>query len=253
MVLAGLLKTKVLRHKKEFLPKLQASDGIGHRPYLDLASPDQRSQFMKRSTYVKLTFCILLVLAVVPVCVGQIYAPRPFSADMLMTTHNGTKASGKYYFSPPNFRMDMAEKGQNMSMITDGSTQTSYIVMHDRHMYIETHGNQVNPMMSRAPKSPTFDGAHPCGKDMTCQKVGTETVNGRVCDKWVGTDKQGRTGTAWIDQKLSFPIKALGADGAEFDLTNVKEGTPDASLFQPPAGYQKMDMGAMMGGGRPPQ
>jgi len=38
-------------------------------------------------------------------------------------------------------------------------------------------------------------------------------------------------------------------------LTNISEGEPDASLFQIPAGFKKMDMGGMMppGMGRPPQ
>lgn len=210
---------------------------------------------MKRSVYITLALCTLLFLAALPVCVGQVYTPQPFSADMAMTSHTGQKFNGKYFFSAPSFRLDMAQRGQNMSMIVDGSTQTSYMVMHDRHMYIESHGNQTNPMAARAPQGPSFDGAHPCGKDMTCQKVGTETVNGRVCDKWVGKDKQGRTGTAWVDQKLMFPVKAIGNDGDEFDLTNIKEGKQDASLFQPPTGYQKMDMAGMMGGmgGRQPQ
>jgi len=39
----------------------------------------------------------------------------------------------------------------------------------------------------------------------------------------------------------------------EMNLTNVKEGMPDASLFQIPAGYQKFDMGGMMRGGQMPQ
>ena len=30
------------------------------------------------------------------------------------------------------------------------------------------------------------------------------------------------------------------------DYTNVQVGEPPADLFEPPAGYQKMDMGAMM-------
>jgi outer membrane lipoprotein-sorting protein len=203
---------------------------------------------MKSSTLVKVTVSILMVLAISPACIAQ--EPQPFSADMAMTTHNGQKMTGKFYFASPSLRMDMTAQGQNMSMIMDSSTQTMYMVMHDRHMYIESHGGQ-NPLMSRAPKAPTFDPAHPCGKEMTCQKVGTETVNGRVCDKWVGTDKQGHTNTGWIDQRLHFPIRTQDSEGNLFDLTNVKEGRPEASLFQPPAGYQKMDMPGMMGGRQP--
>src|SRR5579864_6027150 len=106
---------------------------------------------MKKNVYL-MTLCLLLV--VTPLCVGQVYTPQPFSADFSATSGNGTHTVGKYYFSSPNFRMDMANQGQNVSVITDGSTQTSYIVMHDRHMYMESHSNQPNPMMRQAPGIP---------------------------------------------------------------------------------------------------
>lgn len=75
-------------------------------------------------------------------------------------------------------------------------------------------------------------------------------MNGRTCDYWEVTH-QGEVTNVWIDQKIHFPIKTVAKDST-ITLTNVKEGEPDPSLFQIPAGYQKMDMGAMTGG-RPPQ
>ena len=56
----------------------------------------------------------------------------------------------------------------------------------------------------------------------------------------------------WIDQKLHFPIKSVSEDST-WELTNIKEGEPDASLFEIPAGYHKMDMGGMMQGMQPPR
>lgn len=212
---------------------------------------------MKRSTLVKLTLGTLLVLFISP-CLAQVYTAQPFSADFATKSANGMKATGKYYFAAPNFRMDMAANGQNVSMITDGSTQTSYIVMHDRHMYMETHSNQPSPFTRQSPGLPKdFDPKNPCAwaaqHNATCKSLGTETVNGRVCDKYQGVSQDGKTTTGWIDQKLHFPIRAVSSDGNTFDFTNIKEGRPDASLFQPPAGYQKMNIPGMMGGGRPPQ
>ena len=213
---------------------------------------------MKHTLSVKLGCCVLLVLTVSSICAAQVYTPQPFSADFSSTSANGTKATGKYYFSVPNFRMDMTTNGQNVSVITDGSTQTSYIVMHDRHMYMESHANQANPMMRQSPGLPKdFDPKNPCAwaarRDYTCKSLGTEMVNGRLCDKYQGTSQDGKnTGTGWIDQKLHFPIKGVSSDGGSFDFTNIKEGRPDASLFQPPAGYQKMNIPGMSGQ-RPPQ
>jgi hypothetical protein len=214
---------------------------------------------MNRNFYAKLTLCILLVFAVSPVCVGQVYTPQPFSADLSTTSVNGTHATGKYYFSPPRFRMDMNSQGHNVSIITDGSTQTNYMVMHDQHMYMESHSNQPNPLMRQAPFVPKdFDPKNPCvwaaQHEATCKSLGTEMVNGRLCDKYQGTSKDGKTGTGWIDQKLHFPVKGVSSDGGSFEFSNIKEGRPDASLFEPPAGYRKMNIPTgMMGGGRPPQ
>lgn len=206
---------------------------------------------MNRNIWIKLTCFALLVLAVSPACMGQVYAPQPFSADMAVASR-GQTMTGKFYFSPPSIRMDMNAKGHNVSTITDGSSQTTYMVMHEQHMYMEMHGNQTNPMMGAMPKVDTdIDPNNPCSRSGgSCKKVGTETVNGRVCDKWITTSDRGTT-TSWIDQKLHFPIKNVNADGSTLDFTNIVEGKQDASLFQPPSGYRKMDMPGMMGGRGP--
>ncbi len=53
--------------------------------------------------------------------------------------------------------------------------------------------------------------------------------------------------TNWIDKKLHVPIKSLHADGTSWELQNLKEGAQPATLFEIPSGYQKFDMGGMMG------
>jgi outer membrane lipoprotein-sorting protein len=209
---------------------------------------------MKRNEFVKLTLCIALVVGVSGAIAGQTAMPQPFSADFTTTSATGGEMnSGKIYFSLPKMRMESSTKGQESIIIMDQSIQTVYILMPKQRMYIESRTDQQNPMMRQGPKAPTsFDPSHPCGANEKCEKAGTETVNGRVCDKWVTTGAKG-TSTAWIDQKLSFPIKTQSAAGEIWQLTNVKEGKPDASLFELPAGYQKMVIPGMPGGGPPPQ
>jgi len=67
-------------------------------------------------------------------------------------------------------------------------------------------------------------------------------------------DKNGKVVNVWIDPKLHFPVKAVTQD-ATILLTNIQEGQPDASLFQIPPDFHKMDMSGMMppGVGGPPQ
>jgi len=205
---------------------------------------------MKRRARVILTICVLLFLTILPAW-GQM--PQPFSADYSTTPATGAeKVVGKMYFSMPKMRMDANARGQSVATIIDSTAHVMYMIMPAQHMYMEIDMNQASPMMARAPKAPTaFDPNHPCAPDATCKKVSVETVNGRACDKWVTTSKAG-TSTAWIDQKLFFPIKTIGAGGETFELTNLKEGKPDASVFEVPAGYRKMELPAM-GGSRPPQ
>ncbi len=100
---------------------------------------------------------------------------------------------------------------------------------------------------------PFSDPSNPCAGDAgaTCKKVGVEDVNGRTCDHWQITHKDGSVSNVWVDQKLHFPIKSVSPDST-WELTNIKEGEPDASLFVIPSGYRKMDMGGMMQGMQPP-
>ena len=181
--------------------------------------------------------------------------PQPFSSDIAVTTKTGEKMPGKFYFSPPKLRMDMSSRGHDVAIITDGKTQTSDIIMAEQHMYMEVQAGQSNPMIPNIPKFDTsIDATNPCATrpDVTCKKLGTETVNGRTTDKWEFNDKKtNATTTTWIDQKLVFPIKSVNSDGTSVEFSNIKEGAPAAALFEVPAGYRKLDLGGMMGGTPP--
>jgi len=196
----------------------------------------------------------LAVCAAMAVCgsFACAQAGKPFSADMKSTlSRSGVTSNGKIYFSPPKIRIDTNSHGQDSVMIIDASTKTTYMLRPQQHLYMELHADPKNPSAQRTPSAaPSYDAAHPCPADATCKKTGTETVNGRTCDDWEMTTARGTTKMC-IDQKLLYPIRTVAKDGAFTELSNVKEGKPDPSLFEIPAGYRKMDMGSM--GGRPPQ
>jgi outer membrane lipoprotein-sorting protein len=187
-------------------------------------------------------------------------APQPFSADFSVNSTNGNAhMTGKFYFSLPKMRMDMADTGRpnagpfggKMSMIIDGSSKVAYMLMTEQQMYMEFPTDQNNPMTQRMPKFQSFAG-DPCSvtEGATCKKLGTETLNGRTCDKWEMTQKSGEKETMWIDQKLHFPIKSVSDKGTTSEFTNIKEGAQDDALFKVPPGYRKFDA-SMMGGQRP--
>jgi outer membrane lipoprotein-sorting protein len=197
---------------------------------------------------VRFTLVVLfLMLALAAPALAQ--KPTPFSADMKMTMGNGMGMDGKVYFGGEKIRMEMnTPRGQSVTIV-DAPKQTTYLLMPEQKMYMEM--NAATAQRRRTPELKPMDINNPCANapNTTCKKVGTETVNGRSCDKWEFTTS-GRTTTYWIDQKLYFPIKMTG-EGSTWELTNIKEGPQDVKLFEIPSDYQKMDMGGMMGGRGP--
>lgn len=180
--------------------------------------------------------------------------PQPFSADMSTTSNGAVQMKGQFHFSAPNIRMDMTDTGAHqrggpgggkMSMIIDGAKKTSYTLMHDQQMYMEFSANSARPMRQNMPPRIEDYRSDPCSSRefASCKKVGTETVNGRACDKWEAVEKSGDKFTFWIDQKLHFPIKSQTKDTTT-EFTNIKEGPQDAALFTVPATYKKFDPGA---------
>jgi len=193
---------------------------------------------------------------------SQIPQISPFSADLqISSTRSDTgprDITGQVYIGDGHIRMNMETAGHKTAVITDLATRTTDVLLPEQQMYVEHKAGQ---MPGRGPDQMTedlkpYDPDNPCGTqaDLTCKKIGVEEVSGRTCDHWEVTNKQGKVSNLWIDEKLHFPVKVTSQD-ASMLLTNIKEGQPDATLFQIPPGFQKIDMGNMMspGMGRPPQ
>jgi hypothetical protein len=213
---------------------------------------------------VKLAVRSVLIMAVVLLAAtlfAQVPHLTPFSADMQMASMQANAVnrdmSGKIYVGQSAMRMDMnGDAGHQVNIITTFAANIVDIIMPQQHMYME-HRAGENPMR-RGPDTADmhpYDPKNPCASDpgTTCKDLGTETVNGRTTNHWQVTHKDGSVSDVWIDNSLHFPIKTVSG-GTTWQLTNVKEGPQDASLFQVPAGFRKMDISGMGAtGARPPQ
>ncbi len=208
----------------------------------------------------RIPFYALALFLFLQLAIAQVPQFTPFSADMQMTSTSNRGPSdmtGKLFVGNGHMRMNMDMQGHETAMITDFATKTVDVLMIQPKMYME---HKMGQMPGRGPGRSTenlkpFDPENPCANqpDITCKKIGEDTVSGRNCEHWEITDKNGKVANVWIDLKLHFPVKTVTQDGSIL-LTNIKEGEPDASLFKIPADFQKMDMGGMMppGMGRPP-
>ncbi len=203
---------------------------------------------------------ILLVIAVLlQVAVAQTAPQRtPFSADIQATSGHGSAQdmTGKMYVNPGFIRVELNGGLMGASiMITDLATKTTDTIMPEQHIYMEFNADQADRRLGVSSAIKNFtDPGKPCSSELgeTCKNLGVEEVNGRSCDHWETTDKRGHIINTWIDRELQVAVKSV-TDGYSWQLTNIKKGTQDASLFQVPAGYQKMDLGQMMQGARPQQ
>jgi outer membrane lipoprotein-sorting protein len=219
-----------------------------HGPSSDI----QHRRLVLKSTFARvLSLSILIIWAATAVAQSSAKVPQ-FSADMVITGAKGldsSGATGKLYYGGTRIRMDMASAGHQSTVITDLPSKTSYVVMPAQHMYMEQKASNTLGRRS-GPEWKAYDPENPCANQegTTCKKVGSESVNGRMCDKWLITDKNNKTSTVWIDQKNHIPIKTLTADGATMEFKNIQEGTQNSSLFEIPSGYTKLDMGGMMKG-----
>lgn len=205
---------------------------------------------MKTITRFSIAFAILTACAF-----AQAPGMPQFSADMTMTSSRMPEPTkGKIFFDKGNMRMDMSSQRGEMSIIRDNSAKASYMLMHERKMYMEMKdGQRGMGRMMRPPDVKAYDPSNPCAGEegVTCKKVGEETINGRDCDKWEFASADAmKNRTSWIDKKLHIPVKTVSADST-VEFSNIKEGPQDKSHFEVPSDYQKFDP-AMMGGQRGP-
>lgn len=186
----------------------------------------------------------------------SLYAQQ-FSADIvdLGAEHRG--GLSKVFASNDNLRLEMQDRGSagNVAMIWNLAKQTRFILMTDRHMYMDYtpllaakfsmvpiwHPSDIN---DACPEWKKFAEQYKSSKWGTCRKVGSDTVNGRSAIKYTGTSTDGKTANVWIDSKLRYVSKYQSEDGG-MELRNIEEVAQPASLFEIPPGYQKFDMSGM--------
>lgn len=175
------------------------------------------------------------------------YAGPSFSG-IAYYTENGTAAGplGPVHVDRAGFRMNMETEGQRIGSLIRWNEQFAYSLMLDQRMYMKVPGTEIGMDEYEA---------RPCVGYKDSRKIGEETVDGRITEKWRCTDElspaQGETpadATIWYDPELAFEIKAVSDDGSEFEIREITVGRQDPKLFEIPAGFQEFDMNAMMGG-----
>jgi hypothetical protein len=116
--------------------------------------------------------------------------------------------------------------------------------MHEGKLYMEMPIDLKNkPMVEEK-----FQG------EIERKQVGSETIDGHPTKKYLITYKVNQKKEQvyqWWATDIDFPVKTAAVDGSwTQEFRNVRLGAQPNSLFEVPAGYQKMQMPQIPGGMR---
>jgi len=143
-------------------------------------------------------------------------------------------------------RMEQHHQGEHSVIIMNGDRGVMWIVMPSQRMYMES------PIDGQP-----FDGANveiPDPDTWAMDRVGREAVNGIPATKYFVSSDNGQTdrmkGHMWISDE-GIPLRTdlmAGTDRIQMELRDLVVGPQPAALFEPPAGFQRLDLGMGMGG-----
>lgn len=192
-----------------------------------------------------------LSLPILLLASAVLFAQSDFSADIVNTGKNALNNATTIHVTKDKMRME-PKQGQMGVVIVNFASATTDVLMPQRNMYMEMPQGQGMQRGFTFFRPSDVDNACGSWQKMankpggSCRKVGSATVNGRDTTEYEGTSTDGVVSHVWIDPKIVFPIKWDNNKGDSGELQNIQVGAQAASLFEIPAGYQKMDMGGMM-------
>jgi outer membrane lipoprotein-sorting protein len=171
-------------------------------------------------------------------------AAAEFSADSI-TTYGGHVSKGKVYLKGNNMRHENTAAGQTAIVILRADKKVTWLLQPAQKTYMEMRATKMK-------------GAYSPGWEKEVEKLavrkslGTEMMNGQLCDKAFYTyrDKTMGTMTLWVSKRLKFPVKMVGKSSRgsmTMEHKNIKETKLANSLFEVPAGYKKTEMPTMPG------
>lgn len=181
---------------------------------------------------------IVVVIAVVPL---PAQTPEPFSADLKFGAPGGIAATGRLFSAGSKVRIEASSMGQQSVLINDTAHNVGYMLAPQQRAYMQV--NTEGDAAGGGGSWRIYNVTNPCLSmpNTTCQKTGAETVDGRLCTKWQFNGKDAAANrTVWIDRKAGIPIKIVATSGT-LELTNIKFGPQDPTLFQVPEGYQRLN------------
>jgi hypothetical protein len=150
--------------------------------------------------------------------------------------------TGKVFVKGDSSRMEFMRGGRvSEVLIVNPQKKTAWMLNTSEKTYME-----INYADNPWQLAKSGDTGHP---DIKQTKMGQETISGYLCEKiaYSHKDQSASDTLVWLSNKLGYPVKweNKAKEGmAWFQLANIKEGKLKDSLFEIPAGYKSISMGA---------
>jgi len=179
----------------------------------------------------------ILLLAISPAS-GQIGVSKEFAADMVVQSR-GETVSSKIYVKNSKYRIETTEDGQEIIIIVDQGINLTKVLNVNDKSYIEMPCDDMRSLANDPFQSlkATID-----TPGIEKKALGSETVSGIECDKFVLLWGGSKFYTYWMSGKYDFPMKIiLGESEKIVELKNIKESAIDDGLFELPDGFAAME------------
>jgi hypothetical protein len=145
--------------------------------------------------------------------------PAEFSATAVQRMPHQAERLARMSVTPDKVRMEYTKDGQRIVEITDMTAGRTLRLMPDSQSYsVQQAKPQVMEQIRQSQRPAT-----PCVgvPDAVCNKLGEETLFGRLSEKWeMVVEYQGRTFRSlyWIDKQRFMPLRQIWADGTVTEL-----------------------------------
>ena len=211
---------------------------------------------MRSSLFQKTTaLCLTLGLGGAASLAQAVRAPE-FSADIVSRDAAGLAmgAAAKLYVSNHKVRIETPEASAGFLLI-DGDAGTAHFVRPAQQVFMDAKQTSrfTQIFVPLDPKDPCSKwqaaaataGAPNAGGEWRCERVDDEPVGDRRAIRYRVASADSSS-LRWIDSDLEFPVKLLATDGTTIALEHIRIEAQQASLFDIPPGFRKLDPRALI-------
>ena len=204
---------------------------------------------------------IFLLLLSVLLLSGKTYSQDQFEGKITLNVYEQGKTHPiDFIVKGDKIRLDANEEGHQAQIIMDRGSKQVMIIMPEQKMYMA----MAMPDVKGSENSESSD------DNSKLVKTGeTKEILGHTAYKYVYKDEE-KSGEAWMTDEIGafrlfdnpmqknkpewqkeieaaglFPLEVSENGAKVMEVTNIEKKSFDASMFEAPADYQKMDMPSM--------